>query len=360
MSKIKVYDFVWKWDLFGLKGHYLFKIKINLSENTQQIIERRFSQIESLYESLIESNPGCRIPKLPEKSVWLNLAVNSENEVKKRQNEIEDFLNYVSQHKYLSQNPTFLKFISNDLTDSSSLKNNNDDKKTNKGIFSKVSSFSNSLYNYYLGNKKQDSKQGFSIIKDNDTLNEERENFLRLSKGLKEMTKTLEEHIEINENKIKLLGNIYKLSKEMKYNGLEYNNNQSNSIEINDDYENEKIPKEIKMINKNITLINQICDEEIHYQDILKKEILNDILKFQIEIDDIIEIFQRRENIVKKNKDENLTEEQGNFIKELDEQLIYEIGNFKKYREKDLLIYLKNFYLKKYEISKSIKELCDN
>ena len=31
------------------------------------------------------------------------------------------------------------------------------------------------------------------------------------------MTKTLEEHIEINENKIKLLGNIYKLSKEMKY-----------------------------------------------------------------------------------------------------------------------------------------------
>ena len=174
MSKIKVYDFVWKWDLFGLKGHYLFKIKINLSENTQQIIERRFSQIESLYESLIESNPGCRIPKLPEKSVWLNLAVNSENEVKKRQNEIEDFLNYVSQHKYLSQNPTFLKFISNDLTDSSSLKNNNDDKKTNKGIFSKVSSFSNSLYNYYLGNKKQDSKQGFSIIKDNDTLNEER------------------------------------------------------------------------------------------------------------------------------------------------------------------------------------------
>jgi hypothetical protein len=30
------------------------------------------------------------------------------------------------------------------------------------------------------------------------------------------MTKTLEEHIEINENKIKLL-EIYKLSKEMKY-----------------------------------------------------------------------------------------------------------------------------------------------
>jgi hypothetical protein len=357
MSKIKVYDFVWKWDYYGIKGHYLFKIKINSSENSQEI-ERRFSQIESLYELLIKLNPGCRIPKLPEKSVWLNLAVNSENEVKKRQNEIEDFLNYVSQHKYLSQNPYFLEFISNNLTDSSSLKSSIEDKTKSKGIFSKVSSFSNSLFNY-LGNKKQDS-QGFSIIKGNNNLNDERENFLRLSKGLKEITKTLEEHIEINENKIKLLGNVYKLSKEMKYNGLEFNNKKNNSTETIDDFDNEKSPNDIKNINKNITLINQICDEEIHYQDILKKEILNDILKFQIEIDDIIEIFQRRENIVKKNKEDKLNEEQENFIKELDEQLLYEIGKFKNYREKDLLIYLKNFYSKKYEISKSIKELCDN
>ncbi len=358
MSKIKVYDFEWKWDYYGIKGHYLFKIKINSLENSQEI-ERRFSQIESLYELLIKLNPGCRIPKLPEKSVWLNLAVNSENEVKKRQNEIEDFLNYVSQHKYLSQNPYYLEFISSNLSDSSSLKNSIEDKKKSKGIISKVSSFSNSLYNYF-GNKKQDSKQSFSVIKGNNNLNEERENFLRLSKGLKEMTKTLEEHIEINENKIKLLGNIYKLSKEMKYSGLEFNKNKNNSMEINDDFDNEKIPNEFKVINKNITLINQICDEEIHYQDILKKEILNDISKFHIEIDDIIEIFQRRENIVKKNKEDKLNEEQENFIKALDEQLIYEIGNFKKYREKDLLIYLKNFYSKKYEISKSIKEICDN
>jgi hypothetical protein len=349
-------------NLFGLKGHYLFKIKINLSENTQQIIERRFSQIESLYELLIKLNPGCRIPKLPEKSVWLNLAVNSENEVKKRQNEIEDFLNYVSQHKYLSQNPTFLKFISNDLTDSSSLKNNNDDKKTNKGIFSKVSSFSNSLYNYYLGNKKQDSKQGFSIIKDNDTLNEERENFLRLSNGLKDIVKTLKEQIEINENKIKLLKKIYQISKKMNYNGLEYKESD-NSFEVQMSFSeniNENIPKEILEIRKNIDLINKVFDEERNYEDSFEKDYLKNILDFQTEVEEITDIFQRREIFCKKNENDIIEEKDINFLKEFDEQLTYEIENFNRYRKGDLLIFLKDFYIKKYKHSEGIKQLFEN
>ena len=61
-----------------------------------------------------------------------------------------------------------------------------------------------------------------------------KDNFLRLSIGLKEFIKNFKEHIEINENKIKTISNIYQIARDMKYNGLEYkvNNSQSNYILI--------------------------------------------------------------------------------------------------------------------------------
>ena len=340
-------NFEWKSEYLGLYGYYLFNITIENSDKTV-LIKRRFSQIESLYELLITLNPGCRIPKFPEKSFWLNIAIHKEKEIENRKNEIEKFLNYVYQHHYLSKNPYFINFISDNLNESSNLKN------SNKGFVSKIT-------NYFWGNKKQDSKQSYSIIEGNNFLNEERENFLRLSNGVKDIVKTLKEQIEINENKIKSLKKIYQISKRINYNGLEYK--ESDNFEVQMSFSeniNEDIPKEILEIRKNIDLINKVFDEERNYEDSFEKDYLKNILDFQTEVEEITDIFQRREIFCKKNENDIIEEKDINFLKEFDEQLTYEIENFNRYRKGDLLIFLKDFYIKKYKHSEGIKQLFEN
>jgi hypothetical protein len=62
-------------------------------------------------QGLIETNPGCRIPSLPEKSLWLNLNISSKDMLVERKKKFEEFLRYISKHEYLKKNIHFLNFI---------------------------------------------------------------------------------------------------------------------------------------------------------------------------------------------------------------------------------------------------------
>ena len=110
--EIKVVGFKWKQKML-ITGHYEFEIVVkNKDKGTETKIFRRFSDIEWLHKGLIKENPGCKILPLPEKSMWCNLNLNNNQELEKRQQSIETYLNYVGNHKYLSRNSYFRQFIS--------------------------------------------------------------------------------------------------------------------------------------------------------------------------------------------------------------------------------------------------------
>jgi hypothetical protein len=65
-----------------------------------------------LHEGLIKYNPGCRLPNMPEKSIWCNLYINNDSKLDKRKSQIENYLQYITNHKHLQINPVFRLFIS--------------------------------------------------------------------------------------------------------------------------------------------------------------------------------------------------------------------------------------------------------
>ena len=118
-TEIRIRNYVWK-SSYIVKGHYEFEILVILfHEKTSQLSEklyyRRFSEFEWLHSVLIESNPGCRIPTLPEKTIWTNLGVNNDSFLDRRKKDLETYLNYINRHKYLCRNAYFQEFLSDNF-----------------------------------------------------------------------------------------------------------------------------------------------------------------------------------------------------------------------------------------------------
>lgn len=72
----------------------------------------RFSDIEWLHQGLLDYNPGCLIPKLPEKNFWANLYFDTSEFLNKRMKEIDVYLTYINSHKHLNKNPMYIAFLS--------------------------------------------------------------------------------------------------------------------------------------------------------------------------------------------------------------------------------------------------------
>ena len=75
--------------------------------------KRRFSEIEWLHKNLIKSCVGCKIFSLPEKNFFTNTLLRNDMVIMQRKDQIQKYLNYVNNHKYLSKSEYFLQFISN-------------------------------------------------------------------------------------------------------------------------------------------------------------------------------------------------------------------------------------------------------
>ena len=115
-SNIKILTYIWKSKML-ISGYYEFEIlftKKDITKNkilAQRTMYRSYHDIEILYEGLILYNPGCLIPKIPEKSFWEN----NKDVVEERKNQLENYLGYICKHVYLSKNPIFLIFISDEF-----------------------------------------------------------------------------------------------------------------------------------------------------------------------------------------------------------------------------------------------------
>ena len=76
-SNIKILTYIWKSKML-ISGYYEFEIlftKKDTSKNkilAQRTMYRSYHDIEILYQGLILYNPGCLIPKIPEKTFWEN------------------------------------------------------------------------------------------------------------------------------------------------------------------------------------------------------------------------------------------------------------------------------------------------
>jgi hypothetical protein len=110
--KVILDKIIFKSDYY-ITGHFEFKFKVEYDDNdSQQEITRRYNDIRSLYKTLKLKSPGCRIPDIPDKSIWLKINYGNENQRKEREEGIKEFLDHLVQHKILRKNKYVIKFFS--------------------------------------------------------------------------------------------------------------------------------------------------------------------------------------------------------------------------------------------------------
>ena len=98
---------------YYVTGHFNFILKVEYDDNnSEQTIIRRYNDIRSLYKTLKLKSPGCRIPDIPDKSIWLKINYGNENQRKEREEGIKEFLDHIVQHKILRKNKYVIKFFS--------------------------------------------------------------------------------------------------------------------------------------------------------------------------------------------------------------------------------------------------------
>ncbi len=251
-----------------IAGHYEFEILIknyksnNISEKT---IFRRYSDIEWLHEGLIKHNPGCRILNLPEKSFWANLNVNNIQLLEKRRKQIEEYLNYINSHNYLSINPYYLLFLSEEFD-----KNKNENiKKTS--FYDKFVNLTSSIPTVF----KTPKMKGLSVIEGDDKLEKERQNLVRLLKAVVDLKKYMQEYIRINEEKTEAIKNLHFSAKNLNYFSLDYKK-EINFSQDDEDERNSK-SKMDKSISKNLDILNLFYEKNKTYCNLIVANIPDQI-----------------------------------------------------------------------------------
>jgi hypothetical protein len=360
-SEIKVLNYIWKTQIMFVTGHYEFEIllsKKNSKTNqiiSQRTIYRRFKDLEILYDGLIEYNPGCLIPHIPEKNFWTNLSVSSNQPIiLKRKQKIENYLNYINKHIYLSHNPVYLTFISDDF------ERYKNELKDGVSIYSIISTkFKDVLksYNLYIFGKNKNNE---NIELSNKMLKNEKMRLEKILKGVELANSFFKKELESCIIQEKSLEKISEMT------GILVNSNflleikedkiNNNFVSIKNNFQNEsnsykKLSEDLKSYtNKIENLYENICT----YQDALIA---------------LIEIFDRKEKVEfnlkrEKNEDFLIGENKQSEILELEKtvknsqkQFIDELNNFHKNLEKIFIDYINSYVEIKEKKEKDNKKL---
>ncbi len=211
----------------------------NVNRISEKTIYRRFSDIEWLHEGLKKYNPGCRIPNLPSKNIWMNLNVNNSINLEKRAKHIEDNLNYISNHKHLRESEVFKIFYSDDF------EFNKVDHEKKSTLYEKFTNFTQIL-------PFRTNKIGLTKIEDNQKLDKDRENLVRLLKATKDLNANMKEYVKTNEEQTDAIKSIVISTKKIQYTSLDYNFHNLQE----DDHES----KSDKSISKNLEIINNFYE----------------------------------------------------------------------------------------------------
>jgi hypothetical protein len=251
-----------------ITGYYEFEIivrKLIRTQTEERIIHRRYSDIEWLHEGLLRHNPGCRIINLPEKSFWANLNVNNVQLLENRKKQIEEYLNYINSHKFLSQNPNYTLFLSDEF------EKNKNDTSNKSSFYDKFMNLTHSLPSVF----KTPKMKGLAAIEGDDKLDKERENLVRLLKAIVDLKKFMNEYIKFNEEKAEAIKNLHYSAKNLNYVSLDYKNAMDFSYEEEEE-KNTKV-KADKSISKNMDILNLLYEKNKNYCNLIISNIPDQI-----------------------------------------------------------------------------------
>jgi hypothetical protein len=132
----------WKFQSqYYVTGHIDFEIKVEYEDGDGKNIKkkdtifRRYSEIRTLYKTLILKCPGCLIPNIPDKSIWFQINYENQEQITERMGGIREFLSYLVKHKILRKNKEVIYFFSPDFKrkdDASKTSSNKDNKSKEK------------------------------------------------------------------------------------------------------------------------------------------------------------------------------------------------------------------------------------
>ena len=356
-SDIKILTYIWKSKLL-ISGYYEFEIlftkkDINLDKILiQRTIYRSYHDMEILYQGLILYNPGCLIPKLPPQGQSEGGKDNIE-EIKRM---LENYLGYICKHIYLSKNPIFLIFISDEFERYRDKINENNNESFS--IYSLVKLCFNESYKYsknFISNKlKSSSNANNEIDNSNSNLSIEisdkrlRDEKIRLEKiitGTEKFISSLGEEIASVSQKIESMKNLNKISNILKDSNFRVELNQNN---IDDSFLNQKNFFSLE----SIVYIKMAENYEIYVKQI--KEIHKNLIKYKEVTEALIEAFIRKEKVeLEYNKEKNADFSMGNNqqkIRELTEnyrnveiQFFEDLSNYHKNIENMFSVYANNY-----------------
>ena len=153
---------------YYITGHFDFEINVEYENNPSKTINRRYSDIRNLYKTLILKSPGCLIPNIPNKSLWLKINYANKEQMIDRMEGIKEFLNHLINHKILRKNKYVISFFSSNYkrTSSNSSKNDKNDSDDDFNIRESSNSYKNK--NDYIKNSddNDDSDKDFEPLKD--------------------------------------------------------------------------------------------------------------------------------------------------------------------------------------------------
>ena len=356
-SEIKVLDYIWKPQMVYITGHYEFEILLTKKEVknnkiiSQKTIYRRYTDLEILYDGLIKYNPGCLIPELPEKIFWMNVSTGSnKNLLDKRKTKIEKYLNYINKHYYLSKNPVFLIFLSDDF------ERYKNDLKDGKNLYKLIKNKYNNYMNYVISRQKK----FFNIELDDKNLQKEKERLNKILTGINMLIEFLKNEIEQINIQFDSLEEISKISN--------FFSDASFSLEKKNFSENYLIYKD-NLNNESICCKELSKEKKLFYDKI--NNVYEKIIVYRNMISSLIQIFERKEKFEfelkrEKNEDffvggnkENEINELEKNVKNIQKQFYYELNNFHQELESFSVVYLKEFFDLKKELELNQRKIFD-
>ena len=328
-SDIKILTYIWKSKLL-ISGYYEFEIlftKKDITSDkilTQRTLYRSYHDIEILYQGLILYNPGCLIPKISSQSSGL---LTKEN-IEEKKCMLENYLGYICKHIYLSKNPIFLIFISDEFERYRDKINDNNNESFS--IYSLIKLCFNESYKLsknFLSSKLLSSS---SVNNETDNINGNlsieisdkrlRDEKIRLEKiisGTEKFISSLGEEITSVSEKIESMKNLNKISNILKDSNFRVELNQKN---IDDNFLNQKNFFSLE----SIVYIKMAKNYEIYVKII--KEIHKNLIKYKEVTEALIEAFIRKEKVElefkkEKNADFSVGKNQLEKIRDMGEQV---------------------------------------
>jgi len=357
-SEIKILTYIWKSKLL-ISGYYEFEIlftkkDIDLDKIlTQRTIYRSYHDIEILYQGLILYNPGCLIPKVPTHGQGMD----NKNNIDELKNMLENYLGYICKHLYLSKNPIFLIFISDEFERyRDKINDNNNDSYSiysliklcvNEGYKYSKNLISNKLMSSSSANNETDNSNGNLSIEISDKrLRDEKIRLEKIISGTEKFITSLGEEIISVSKKIESMKNMNKISNILKDSNFRVELNQNN---IDDNFLNQKNFFSLE----SVVYIKMAENYEVYVEKI--KEIHKSLIKYKEVTEALTEAFIRKEKVElefnrEKNNDFSIGNNQVEKMREMAEnyrnveiQFFEELSNYHKNIENMFSVYANNY-----------------